>query len=168
MDKNINKEFDETTSELLKTISSFSPDGFNKVPFEGSWTAGQTAEHILKSITGVPDVMMGGTAATERDPAEKEPQIRSIFLDFQTKMKSPDFILPTEEPKEKIELSASLEKTFGKIRDIITNEKLDPTCTDVPFPGMGEFTRYEWVCFAICHTKRHTHQLKNIYSRIKE
>ena len=40
---------DETTSELLKVLSSFNEHQINTVPFENSWTAAQVADHINKS-----------------------------------------------------------------------------------------------------------------------
>ena len=41
------QEFEETTFDLGKVLSSFSQEEFNKIPFEGSWTAGQVAEHLF-------------------------------------------------------------------------------------------------------------------------
>lgn len=168
MDKNIAIELNEASSDLLKIISSFSQDEFNKVPFEGSWTAGQVSEHLLKSFSGVPDALMGNTIPTERDPTEKEPALRSIFLDFSTKLESPDFILPSIEPKQTTKMAAELEETFIKLQNIISKEDLSLTCTDFPFPGLGELTRYEWICFVTYHAKRHTHQMKNIYSKLNK
>ena len=40
---------DHTTSELIKSISSFSEIQLNEIPSAGSWTAAQVAEHVAKS-----------------------------------------------------------------------------------------------------------------------
>ena len=55
------------------------------------------------------------------------------------------------------------EDTKAKITEAITTLDLSATCTAFELPESGEFTRSEWVWFAIYHIKRHTHQLKNIY-----
>src|SRR6266480_647100 len=90
--KELIKQFDETESELLKVVSSFSEEQLNAVPFKGSWTAGQVTEHLLKSKSGIPKLFSGATKPTEREPDEKVDIIKSIFLDFNSKFKSPDFV----------------------------------------------------------------------------
>ncbi len=47
-------ELDKAARALLETIADFSQEQYNKVPFAGSWTAGQVSEHLLKSIGGMP------------------------------------------------------------------------------------------------------------------
>ncbi len=58
---------------------------------------------------------------------------------------------------------AAWEDTKAKITEAIKTLDLSATCTVFELPGFGEFTRSEWIWFAIYHTQRHTHQLKNIY-----
>ncbi len=83
-----------TTDKLLQTISSFPEEKFNTVPFEGSWTAAQVSDHILKSVSGIQEMLYTTTKPTARQPDEKVGAIKAMFLDFTTKMKSPDFVLP--------------------------------------------------------------------------
>jgi len=166
MEKNILQQFDNTTTELLETINLFSKDQFNKIPFEGSWTAGQVCEHLFKSESGLPMVLKSNSQKITRDPGEKIPIIESIFLDFSTKLKSPDFILPSSEPKDKKILYGSIQSNRQEIRELIQSTDLTLTFPTYPFPQLGEFTGLEWLTFAICHSKRHTRQLKNIYTAI--
>jgi hypothetical protein len=168
MNTNITKEFEETSSDLLSTISSFSQDDFNKIPFEGSWTAGQVSEHLFKANSGTVETLNGNTKPTDRDPAKNEKILREIFLDFSTKMKSPEFILPSDQPKDKESMVKNFEDVMNNHKTFAENEDLSLTCTDFALPNMGELTRYEWICFVIVHTKRHTHQLKNIYDKLKK
>ena len=44
---------DNTTSELIELISSFSETQINEIPSAGSWTAAQLAEHVTKSNIGI-------------------------------------------------------------------------------------------------------------------
>ena len=160
------KEFKQSADELLQTLSRFSPEEFNRIPFEGSWTAGQVAEHVLKSATGLPRVLKGSTRETERDTNGLIPTLTSIFLDFSTKLQSPDFIIPSNGPHDKQEMIQAMKKTMDEIISSASTADLDKTLTSFPFPQLGEMTGLEWIYFSTCHSKRHTNQLKNIYNRL--
>lgn len=161
------KELDITARELLQIIAGFSQEQFNKIPFTGSWTAGQVSEHLLKSVEGMPALITGNTRpTTERKPDAHVMTIESIFLDFDTKMKSPDFILPADGPHDRNALLTSFRACLDEIAMKARTIDLTLTCTDFPFPGIGELTRWELICFAICHARRHTLQLKNIYRHV--
>ena len=160
-------ELDITARDLLQTIAGFSQEEFNKTPFEGSWTAGQVSEHLLKSVEGIPALMAGNTRpTTERKPDENVMTIESIFLDFDVKMKSPDFILPAVGPHDRNVLLTGFRTCMDEMAARCRTMDLTVTCTGFSFPTIGELTRLEWVCFAICHARRHTLQLKNIYRHV--
>lgn len=86
--KELLASFTDTSSELLQSLSSFKDDELNIVPFAGSWTAGQVGEHLLKSGSGITQILLGNTQATERPQDEEVESIAAIFLDF-TKKKNP-------------------------------------------------------------------------------
>ena len=163
MTKNILIEMHETSNKLLHAISSFPQEKFNTIPFEYGWTAAQVSEHILKSVSGVVEMLYTPAKPTERKPNEKAEAIKAMFLDFKTKMKSPEFVLPGNSPIEKDKISTALTDTMDKMFEAIKTLDLSETCTAFELPGFGEFTRAEWIYFAMYHTQRHTHQLKNIY-----
>jgi hypothetical protein len=163
MTKDILTEMTETINKLLQTISSFPEEKFNTVPFNGSWTAAQVSDHILKSVSGVQKMLYTNTKPTTRQADEKVEAIKSMFLDFNTKMKSPEFVLPENTPIEKEKILNAWEDTKTKLITAIKTLDLSATCTVFELPGFGEFTRTEWIWFAIYHKQRHTHQLKNIY-----
>jgi len=160
-------ELTTAKDDFLKTLALFAQDNFNTVPFEGSWTAGQVAQHIFKSIDGVPDLIIGGSKPTERDPVQNVPGLRQMFLDFETKMKSPDFILPDDSPKDLQQLAQALKERFNAIIKNSAGADLTLTFTEFEFPGMGEVTRLELLNFISVHTQRHTHQLKEIQKHLK-
>ena len=167
MKKDIVQEFEDSTAELLQTLSSFTNEQFNRVPFEGSWTAGQVAEHLYKSELNLVRIMKGNTRKTEgREPEANEEALRETFLNFDIKFQSADFILPSDEPKNPPEFIERFNKTRENIRKIIQTEDLNLTCADFPFPGMGELTSHEWICFLNCHSIRHARQMKNIYHKL--
>ncbi|MGH2576111.1 MAG: DinB family protein [Ignavibacteria bacterium] len=169
MNKGITQEFEESTARLLQTLSEFTNEQFNQIPFEGSWTAGQVSEHLYKSESNAVRVMKGSTRKTEgREPDANEEPIRETFLNFDIKFQSPDFILPSDEPKNPLEFLKRFNKTRENIRKIIQTEDLSLTCADFSFPGMGELTRQEWICFVNCHSIRHARQMKNIYVKLNQ
>ena len=166
MDKEIISIFDETSAKFLQAVAAFTPDTLNKVPFEKSWTGAQVADHILKSQARLPQMLTGPTKETGRPPEEKKEQLRKVFLDFTTKMKSPDFILPSEEPLNKEILLKRIEEKRKELEAAMQGSELTRTCLDFELPGMGPFTGLEWGWFIIYHTQRHVHQLENILKQI--
>ena len=163
MTKDILIEMEETANRFLRAISAFPQEQFNSIPFENSWTAAQVSDHILKSVSGVQEMLYTPTIPTDRPPERKAEAIKAMFLDFETKMKSPEFVLPGNSPMEKEKLLDALEEIMAKMIEAIKTLNISETCTVFELPGFGEFTRAEWTWFAIYHTQRHTHQLKNIY-----
>lgn len=160
-------ELDGAAREWLEALSQFGHGPFNQVPFAGSWTGGQVAEHLFKSIEGIPQLLAGNTAATTgRRPDEYVKTIEDIFLDFDIKMKSPDFILPSEGPHDCNQYLQQFRSTFDELAERSRAMDMSLTCTDFDFPGVGYFTRWEWVSFAICHTRRHARQLQNIQKHV--
>jgi len=161
------QEFEETTIDLGKVLSSFTQEEFNKIPFEGSWTAGQVAEHLFKSESNIPKVLTGNSKETAGDPFEKTGLIRSVFLDYTKKMKSPEFILPSAEPKNKDYFVEGFERTRKELRSCIQTIDLSRTFTDFSFPQMGQLTGWEWICFGVVHSRRHIRQMKNIAEKLQ-
>ncbi len=166
MEREILNELQITTGELVQMLSSLSQEQFNAVPFEGSWTAAQLGEHMNKSYE-VAELLYGPVKKTERDPTEKVKGIKETFLNFDTKMKSPDFIVPENKVYDKSTLINSLKESINKIKQGAETLNLEETCTAFALPGLGEMTRIEWIYFVIYHTQRHIHQLKRIIAKVQ-
>lgn len=171
METNNNQEiitaFENAASELIKMLSSFSEVQFNKIPFEGSWTAAQVGEHLRKSYNGIPQTLTGTSKQTERDPRQFIEPIKTTFLNFNTKLQSPDFIIPEQKQYKKDELIHSLEAILKEIIKTLPALDMNATCTSFSFPVLGELTGVEIVHFITYHTQRHIHQLKNIKQKIE-
>jgi hypothetical protein len=166
-EESISSFFDESMSKWTETIALFDDDHFNKIPFEGSWTARQVAEHLYKSISRLPQLLMSETKEADRNPFEKCEAIASIFLNFDVKLKSPDFILPSDEPKQVAFFVEAFKKTAGEMHRVSEEVDLTRLYTRFPFPQMDVLTGWEWIYFAAAHTTRHTRQLKNIFEKLK-
>lgn len=162
MKNDLVNELESTKTELLETLGQFSDQSINKIPFEGSWTAGQVAEHVLKSSSAVAGALNGPTEPADRDPGQHILLFGQIFLNFDHKLKSPDFILPSEEPKDRKTMINALNETFSEIEKAASSGDPDLICTAFEMPTIGKLSRKELISFTIVHTKRHIHQLKNI------
>ncbi|SHL94086.1 DinB family protein [Mucilaginibacter sp. OK098] len=162
----IAKEANEALSGLIALLSKFEQEQINTVPFEGSWTAGQLAQHMIKANSGFADILRGPVKDTERKPDEVIPKIKNDFLNFDIKMTTPDFIKPEAKSYDKNELLSDLKNIREKVNNATETLDLTKTCMAFELPVYGYLTRQEAISFIICHTQRHTHQLKNIYQKL--
>ena len=140
----------------------FNRQQFNRVPFGGSWTAAQVADHLLKSQWGLPEIFTGNTKPADRKPDASNGLIEGIFLDFNSKYKSPHFILPTDEPQDKEDVLARYQGKSEEIQQMAAPLNDTDICMDFAIPGADPFTRMEWLHLVACHTIRHTRQLQHI------
>jgi hypothetical protein len=167
MKNDLSIEITNTKNELLKTLDLFDQQNINTVPFEGSWTGGQVAEHVLKSLSGALQNITGVVKRTDRDPAHYVKPLGEIFLNMDIKMKSPDFIIPSEGPKDKASITAALATALDGLKTVAITEDLSATCTGFEMPSLGPLTRMEWIFFSSFHARRHTQQLKNMITHLK-
>lgn len=154
------KRIKEVLNDFCETLSKFTDAQINQTPSEGGWNAGQVAEHISISIEALPD---GQTAAPNRFIDEKVIPINDVFLDFEAKYKSPEFVLPKQVTHDKAALIKTLRALEAKHAEAATDLDLTVLCMDFEFPTVGYMTRCEWLNFFVVHTQRHLRQLKNIY-----
>ncbi len=161
--KTLALEIEQSVDDFLMTLSKFDNEQLNTVPFAGSWTAGQVADHLWKATDGLPDQH---TIAADRDPELYVETLQALFLNFNVKYESPEFIIPDGGPFE----SGLLIKQFERLKNdnaaIARTKDLSLLCLDFEMPGLGALTRYEWLKFFVAHTQRHAHQLTNIAEKI--
>jgi hypothetical protein len=157
--KTLASELGFHADQFINAVLSFDKDQINVVPFNGSWTPAQVAQHIIKATNGLPD---NKTAKANRRIDQQVQIVESVFLNFKEKYRSPDFIIPEPGPYDRDELIRNLIQIKNQNIDIALTKDLAMLCTDFELPVFGYMTRYEWLKFFICHTQRHTHQLQNI------
>ncbi|MFA6059548.1 MAG: DinB family protein [Taibaiella sp.] len=156
--------FATVSQSLLHLANSFSEKGFNTIPFEGSWTAAQVIDHITKSNKSIAQALSLEGKPADRKPDERTPELAKIFLDFKTKLKSPDFILPTQDIYQKASLIATLESSIEKLKEGVGNTSLIDA---IEHQAFGEITKLELLYFVVYHTQRHMHQLQHIYEIVE-
>lgn len=162
----LKKEFDKTMQELLQMVAAFEQEQLNIIPFEGSWTAGQVAQHMIIANDGFADVMNGPVKDTDGPVDAMVEGIKNSFLNFNIKMQSPEFIVPEFRQYQKEEQLRSIELIRMNIDQVIDKADLTKTCTSFELPVVGFVTRWEAIHFVMYHTQRHIHQLKKIYQKL--
>jgi hypothetical protein len=167
MEEELKVEVTSTFRQLYQTLSLFTPSEINAIPFEGSWTSGQVVRHIIKSTSGLKEVCDRNTQKLVANPGEKVPELKKLFLDFSTKMDSPEFIYPEVKEYDKELLLSTIQRIEKELVYITENYDLGLTCMEFEIPGFGNLTIYEIVSFAVIHTKRHIYQLTNIYKALR-
>src|SRR5260221_2364405 len=146
-------------AELLATIETLSEPALNTVPFADSWTAAQLDTHVTKSNISIAQALDMEAKKAERNPGERVPELKEIFLDFTIKFQSPDFIVPAAGNYEKEILIAKLKRSIERLKEQRNKVNLSGILS---LPAFGEITKLELLYFVLYHTQRHTHQLKNI------
>ena len=153
--------FDNTTLELLELISLFSETQINEIPFTGSWTAAQVADHVTKSNIGIINSLKRNGKSPERSPDAIVGQLQKTFLDFETKLQSPEFILPSRDIYQKRLVIDNLEISIAELKEL--SRRVNPF-EMISHPIFGDITKLELVHFVVYHTQRHIHQLRNIFT----
>lgn len=161
--KNILSEIENVSKDLVEVISSFSQDKLNTVPFEGSWTAAQVTDHIMKSTTAMERFLKRPGIATKRKPNERVGELKKIFLDFNTRLQSPDFILPSTDNFKIEVITENIKSCFEQLKQTGEKVNLSDMLKHLIF---GEITRLEILYFILYHTQRHIHQIKNIAQKL--
>ena len=162
MEQHLEKEVSKSLTGLIEVLSLIDEKKINVIPFEGSWTAGQVAQHMIMSNSGFDELMNGPVKETERNPDQMIEGIKTAFLDFSHKMQSPDFVLPPKMDYNKHDLLQSLKNIRQRLVNTLEGSDLTKTCVGFQVPVLGYLTRLEAAHFVLYHTKRHIHQLKKI------
>jgi hypothetical protein len=157
-------QVDEITFEFIQCVNSFTEEEINYVTSEGSWTAAQVADHVRKSNNGIAQAFQIQGIDSERAADARVKELKTVFLDFSKKLKSPEFILPGQSSYNKTELIEKLKRSVDRIRQEREKANLGEI---IHLSALGTISKLELLHFVIVHTKRHINQLKNIYQKIK-
>ena len=152
-------EIETFKTEYKNLIAHLNDDQFNTRPFSGSWTPGQLTQHLIKSASSLARALSKPGQEAERDPLEERAGLEKLFLDFSSKMKSPEFITPDDKNFTKADLMIQLDEAYQKVETNAFKTNLTEFVSGLP---LGELTKVEAVYFVSYHTQRHLHQLKKM------
>lgn len=154
----------EAASGMLEMMSRLDNNEVNTVPYKGSWTAGMLFRHVSKSLNAMSGAMRSDARPAQRGAGEKIPVLKETFLDFSTKLKSPDFIMPEDGPYQKQAIFEELDNAFQQLKESSVNANLSDLVEGLP---LGDITKLEVLHFVLYHTQRHKHQMKKICNALK-
>lgn len=157
--KDLYQLVNDTTSAFFNLASSFNEGELNAKPSNGGWTAGQVIEHVTLSNINITKELLKDGKICGRAPDAGVDNIRSIFLNFEKKLKSPAFIVPTRNTHTKEKLISNLKESIDELEKAGHAGDLFEIIHHAIF---GEVTRLETLYFVVYHTQRHIHQLSNI------
>lgn len=164
--KKVRQDLTASTQQLLKTLQDFPEAEFNTSPGEGQWSAGQVAEHLLKTEVSTLRMLTQQASPADRDPEHKIDNIREQFLNFKKMFNAFGPIVPDESAKNKQKMIDRLQDNRQRLASLIALEDLTGLVTAFEHPLFGPLTRIEWLYFQIYHSQRHCHQIENIADRI--
>lgn len=153
-------ELENTLKEFYELSSPLNEEQLNMEFPDGSWTAGQLVRHVIKVNSGFLRQLNGHVEDTKRNYDEFAENIKTSFLSFNVKMKSPDFVVPEKRDYKKDELLGSLKEINSGFIEAAKSLDMTKTCITFEVPVLGYLTRYEIIYFVIYHTQRHIHFLK--------
>jgi DinB superfamily len=155
----------EPISGMLDLMSQLDDVKVNTVPYKDSWTAGMLFRHVSKSLNAMSKAMRMNGRPAGRDEGEKIPELKKTFLDFSSKMKSPEFIVPEDGPYEKQAIYEELNNSFEHLKQSTTHAALPDLVDGLP---LGPITKLEILHFVLYHTQRHLNQMKKICEALKD
>lgn len=155
------EEYKSSIQQFLQVLAAVDVERFNTMPFEGSWTPGQVAEHIILSLQGVPHMLIEAKPVN-RAANEKCEAIAGVFLNFDLKFKASPAIMPSNEAKKKEIIMSRLQQVSESFIETIQLYDYTEECTAAEVPTLGYLTRLEWMCLASFHIQKHTHQLEQM------
>jgi hypothetical protein len=112
-------------------------------------------------VSGLSQVLAAKGKIADRPADAMVDELKKIFLDFSTSLKSPEFILPRGEYFEQDQIIHSLKNELDKIVNTVPTIDLNEI-GDLEFPGLGALSKLELIQFVIVHTQRHINQAKKI------
>src|SRR5215472_4465585 len=144
------QSLDGTTSEFFELVSSFGEQEMNTKPLHGGWTPAQVAEHVTRSNNNIIHEMSKEGRACEREPDLGVERIKSIFLNFEKKLNSPEFILPTKETYERKAVIHELKASIDQLMEVA---KAKDPFQIIHHAIFGDVTRLETLYFVVYHTQ---------------
>lgn len=168
MNDSIINQLEAVLDETVQLLSSFTQKEANTVPFEGSWTAAQVGQHLFLAEKNMDKLLMAPTEVADRQPDANVAQLKSIFLNYENKFESPEFIAPEDREYNKEELVKSLEDVKLTLLEAVQIANLAQEAPLPPGHPLAGNTKLEIMYFVIYHTTRHNKQLRNIHQSFKK
>ena len=161
--ENVLLSLEKITANLFQLLDRFDQKNINRTPFEDSWTAAQLADHVTLSNLSITKALLLNGISVNRDKGARIKELKEVFLDFKSKLKSPDFIVPTRNSYDKTTVLNNLKQSVEKMLEV---SKRTDMSVMINHPAFGDITKFEILHFVLYHTQRHIYQLEKIFEAI--
>jgi hypothetical protein len=148
---------------LVQLLQSVNERHFNQKPVPDKWSIAQVADHIRLSNNSVAKALALKGKPLDRNPGQRISELKSVFLDFQTKLQAPDFIVPSKDIYDPNLLLKDLQASIQLIRERMYEDNLDEL---INHPAFGDISKFEILHFVLYHTQRHLRQIKEIVATL--
>lgn len=155
------KDLSAQARELIEVLESHEVNAQQNQSSTNQWSPLQVGEHLLRSYD-LFSILNGKLRASNRDPAQYLPSLRSHMLDYRQKSVA-DIRLhpgPVSPPKEV--LIERIETQLEQLLEFGHQKDLSLECLAMEFPGLTYLTRLEWLGFTTYHTRRHIEQIREV------
>lgn len=154
-------------NDLISLIDKIPVTSYNKSIGNG-WNAAQIAAHIIMGNTGLKKFLTHSPFDSS-DPYDLNVQaIRSMMLNTENKMHSPEFLIPHVEGYNKITHRQLLVNIHGEIKDCIQTLGFSNKAGGFEIPPFGYMSIFEWLNFSLFHIGRHYKQMEAVHQQRKE
>jgi len=145
--------------ELFRTVEGLTDEQFNKTPSNGGWTVKQIFEHLVRMET----VIATNILKELKNPDSPKSLTKPIALSTIriVKVKAPEYTVPTEVFKSKLEMQNELYESRLFLLDVYESSTDDELREkSMKHPIFGQVPLIQWFLFVGMHEKRHFKQLK--------
>ncbi len=168
----INEQLDLAFGNLLNWLKGHDGAKFEKPRSEGKWSAGQHADHLVKSTAAfrkglaMPRLVLKTTFGTNN---RTEHSYASLLEKYEKKLSeggkaSGRYIPPTIQNGQKQEIMARLERELESLKAVLGKwSEEDMGKYILPHPLLGKLTVRELAFFTVLHTNHHLDILKERY-----
>jgi len=161
-------DFLATLRHFVEAMYEFDETVFNQALDSNTWSGAELCSHVVKSLEFIHQKVNGIVRPCERNMEEHITVLRQMMEDMDAKGKSAEILLPAPGFKSRTEMRIALTQAAQALLKDIKTLELTALCQDMDFPGLGQLTRYEVICFAAFHMDRHRRQLLTIHHALGE
>jgi len=154
-------EFQNHTTELIKLVNSLSGEDYDRKPSPEKWSVSEVIVHLYISEKLFTNVLNGNCKSAERNPLEKIPLLKGVFLNLESNYNAPEIIQPkTGVKKLKDDMLLKLTEIRNGLAASLIEKNPEELCLDFAHPQLGLMTRIELGHLAWYHSIRHENQIK--------
>ena len=148
---------EQVTDTLVQLLQSVDQRHFNQKPAPDKWSIAQVADHIRLSNNSIAKALALNGKPVDRNPGERISELKKIFLDFQKKYQSPEFIVPTKDIYDPELLLKELQQSIQLIRERMYEDNLDEL---INHPAYRDISTIEILHVVLYDTLRPLREIK--------